>query len=444
MNDLSGKRVLVLGLGISGRSAASFCASQGAEVVAVDERPGSQLEDLGELPPRVTLRLGEPFPDAANFDLVVPSPGVPRERYRACARRAWGDVELAFRALAVPVVAVTGTNGKSTTVCLVEAMLRAAGLRALAAGNLGEPALGLVGRPIDVAVLEVSSFQLETTDAFRPRVSALLNLSEDHLDRHGSLEEYTSAKRRIFARQEAEDIAVLNGDDPRVTALRTGIRAEIHTFRRCTPSERGAWWDGAAIVLRLGGEDIRLPLEGVQLGRGHHRENALAALLAASAAGADPSKAVRALASFTGLPHRGEPVGRIGGVEWINDSKATNPGAALAALTSQTAPVVWIAGGRDKGLAFEALAEAARGHVRAALLIGEAAGKIAQALTDHVACQRVGTLEEAVHRAHSLAEPGDVVVLAPACASFDQFADFEDRGDQFRQLVHALPEARER
>jgi UDP-N-acetylmuramoylalanine--D-glutamate ligase len=444
MNDLSGKRVLVLGLGISGRSAASFCASQGAEVVAVDERPGSQLEDLGELPPRVTLRLGEPFPDAANFDLVVPSPGVPRERYRACARRAWGDVELAFRALAVPVVAVTGTNGKSTTVCLIEAMLRAAGLRALAAGNLGEPALGLVGRPIDVAVLEVSSFQLETTDAFRPRVSALLNLSEDHLDRHGSLEEYTSAKRRIFARQEAEDIAVLNGDDPRVTALRTGIRAEIHTFRRCTPSERGAWWDGAAIVLRLGGEDIRLPLEGVQLGRGHHRENALAALLAASAAGADPSKAVRALASFTGLPHRGEPVGRIGGVEWINDSKATNPGAALAALTSQTAPVVWIAGGRDKGLAFEALAEAARGHVRAALLIGEAAGKIAQALTDHVACQRVGTLEEAVHRAHSLAEPGDVVVLAPACASFDQFADFEDRGDQFRQLVHALPEARER
>jgi UDP-N-acetylmuramoylalanine--D-glutamate ligase len=471
MNDLSGKRVLVLGLGISGRSAASFCASQGAEVVAVDERSGSQLEGLGELPPRVTLRLGEPFPDAANFDLVVPSPGVPRERYRACARRAWGDVELAFRALAVPVVAVTGTNGKSTTVCLIEAMLRAAGLRALAAGNLGEPALGLVGRPIDVAVLEVSSFQLETTDAFRPRVSALLNLSEDHLDRHGSLEEYTSAKRRIFARQEAEDIAVLNGDDPRVTALRTGIRAEIHTFRRCTPSERGAWWDGAAMVLRLGGEDIRLPLEGVQLGRGHHRENALAALLAASAAGADPSKAVRALASFTGLPHRGEPVGRIGGVEWINDSKATNPGAARAAITSQTAPVVWIAGGRDKGLAFEALAEAARGQtapvvwiaggrdkglafealaeaargrVRAALLIGEAAGKIAQALTDHVACQRVGTLEEAVHRAHSLAEPGDVVVLAPACASFDQFADFEDRGDQFRQLVNALPEAGER
>jgi len=444
MNDLSGQRVLVLGLGISGRSAAAFCVSQGAEVVAVDERPASQLQDLGELPPRVTLRLGEPFPDAADFDLVVPSPGVPRERYQACARRAWGDVELAFRALAVPVVAVTGTNGKSTTVCLVEEMLRAAGLRALAAGNLGEPALGLVGRPIDVAVLEVSSFQLETVDAFRPRVSVLLNLSEDHLDRHGTLEEYISAKRRIFARQEAEDVAVLNGDDPRVASLRAGIRAEIRSFRRFTPSDSGAWWDGGAIVLRAGGEEIRLTLEGIELGRGYQRENVLAALLAATAAGANPSKAARALASFKGLPHRGELVGRIGAVEWINDSKATNPGAALAAISSRKAPIIWIAGGRDKGLSFEALAEAARENVRTALLIGEAAGKIARALSGRVAFELVETLEEAVHRAHSLAEPGDAVVLAPACASFDQFKGFEERGDQFMKLVRALPEARGR
>jgi len=443
MKDLSGQRVLILGLGISGRSAAAYCASQGAEVLAVDERPGSQLEDLGELASRVTVRVGEPFPDAADFDLVVPSPGVPRERYQACARRAWGDVELAFRALSVPVVAVTGTNGKSTTTRLVEAMLRAAGLRALAAGNLGEPALGLVGQAIDVAVLEVSSFQLETTDAFRPRVSVLLNLSEDHLDRHRTLDGYASAKRRIFARQEPEDVAVLNGDDPRVMAMRAGIRAEIRLFRRSAPSERGAWWDGAAIVLRAGGEPIRLLLEGVEPRSWHDRENALAALLAASAAGADPSKAVRALASFKGLPHRCERVRRIGTVEWINDSKATNPGAALAALASQSAPVIWIAGGRDKGLPFEALAGAARGKVRSALLIGEAAEKLASALAGSVAVERIGTLEEAVQRAHSLAEPGDVVVLAPACASFDQFASFEDRGDQFRKFVQALPEARE-
>jgi UDP-N-acetylmuramoylalanine--D-glutamate ligase len=272
----------------------------------------------------------------------------------------------------------------------------------------------------------------------------MLNLSEDHLDRHGSMEEYTSAKQRIFARQEADDVAVLNGDDPRVTALQPEIRAEIRTFRQFTPSERGAWWDGAAIVLRAGGDDIRLHLEGIPLGSGHHRQNALAALLAASAAGADPSKAARALASFKGLPHRSELVRRIQGVDWINDSKATNPGAALAALTSQATPVVWIAGGRDKGLDFEALAEAASGRVRTALLIGEAAGKIAASLTGRVAFEHTGTLEEAVHRAHSLAEPGDAVVLAPACACFDQFAGFEDRGEQFRELVQALPESRER
>jgi UDP-N-acetylmuramoylalanine--D-glutamate ligase len=187
---------------------------------------------------------------------------------------------------------------------------------------------------------------------------------------------------------------------------------------------------------------MRLPLEGIELGSGYHRENALAALLAACAAGAEPSKAARALTTFRGLPHRGERVRSIGGVAWINDSKATNPGAAQAALASQSAPVVWIAGGRDKGLAFEPLAEAAGRSVRTALLIGEAADKIAGALADRVALERVATLEEAVGRAHALAQPGDVVLLAPACASFDQFTDFEARGERFRQLVHALQEAR--
>jgi UDP-N-acetylmuramoylalanine--D-glutamate ligase len=233
---------------------------------------------------------------------------------------------------------------------------------------------------------------------------------------------------------------VLNGDDRRVMATAADIRAEVRTFRRSLPSERGGWWDGDAIVLRIGGEEMRLALEGVELGRGYRRENALAALLAACAAGAEPSKAARALSTFRGLPHRGERVRGVGGVTWVNDSKATNPGAALAALASQSAPVVWIAGGRDKGLDFEPLAEAAGRRVRKALLIGEAADKIAGALADRVAFEHVATLERAVGRAHALALPGDVVLLAPACASFDQFADFEERGERFRQLVHALPE----
>lgn len=441
MEYLLGQRVLVLGLGTSGKSAAAFCAAQGASVMAVDERPARQLEGLESLPSSVALRVGEPFPDAADFDLVVPSPGVPPERYRAHARRVLGDIELAFRALSVPVVAVTGTNGKSTTVRLVEAMLRAAGLRALAAGNLGEPALGLVGRPIDIAVLEVSSFQLETTEVFRPRVSVLLNLSEDHLDRHASFAQYAAAKRRIFARQESDDVAVVNGDDAEVMALAAGIRPQIRRFARYTPSPEGAWWDGSAVVLRTGGKDLRLHPEGPELERGHHRQNALAALLAACAAGAEPAKAIEALASFRGLPHRSERVRTVGGVDWINDSKATNPGAALATLTGQIAPVIWIAGGKDKGLSFETLAEAARGKVRTALLIGEATEKIARALAGRVAFERVDDLEKAIARAQRLAEPGDAVVLAPACASFDQFANFEERGERFRQLVLALPEA---
>ena len=192
MLELAGQSVLVLGLGLSGRSAARFCAARGARVVAADERPAGELEGLSALGADVDVRVGAPFPDAAGFDLVVPSPGVPPERYRAGARRVWGDVELASRALPVPIVAVTGTNGKSTTTHLVAEALRAAGLRAAAAGNVGEPALDLVGEALDQVVLEVSSFQLETTESFRPRVAVILNLSPDHLDRHGSFEAFAS------------------------------------------------------------------------------------------------------------------------------------------------------------------------------------------------------------------------------------------------------------
>jgi UDP-N-acetylmuramoylalanine--D-glutamate ligase len=214
MLELAGKRVLVLGLGLSGRSAAAFCAGRGARVLAVDER--AELPPPA-LPAGVEVQLGGALPDPGGFDLVVPSPGVPEERhraYRSSACRVWGDVELAARCLAVPVVAVTGTNGKSTTVRLLEVMLRAAGLRARAGGNVGEPALDLVGLPLDVAVLEVSSFQLEAVEALRPRVAVLLNVTPDHLDRHRSLEAYAATKARLFARQEPTDHAVVNGDDP--------------------------------------------------------------------------------------------------------------------------------------------------------------------------------------------------------------------------------------
>jgi len=440
MLDLDGQNVLVLGAGISGRSAAAFCAQQGARVVLADERAEV---GAGELPRGVETRLGAPFPDAGDFDLVVPSPGVPPARYRARARRVWGDIELAYRALAVPIVAVTGTNGKSTTVRLLEAMLRAAGLRARAGGNVGDAALGLVGEPLDVAVLEVSSFQLDTIESFRPRVAVLLNVTPDHLDRHGDLAGYLAAKARIFENQTADDVAIVNAD-PALDTLAAGLAARVWRFTARGAIERGACWDGEAVCLRIGATPQRFPLEGLPRPSGPLRENLLAALLAVVALGAEPAKALAALATFQPLPHRTELVASLSGVAWVNDSKATNPGATVPALALETRPVIWIAGGKDKGLDYAELAGARLSGVRRALLIGAAAERIAAALAGRVEVETVGTLEAAVTRAAELARPGDVVLLSPACASFDQFRNFEHRGERFRELVRGLDEGRRR
>jgi UDP-N-acetylmuramoylalanine--D-glutamate ligase len=442
MLRFDGQDVLVLGLGRSGTSAAHFCAARGARVVAADERPADALPDLSALPPGVETAVGGAFPDPAGFDLVVPSPGVPPARYRARARRVWGDIEIAFRALPVPIVAVTGTNGKSTTTCLIEALLRAAGLRARAAGNLGEPALELVGLPLDVAVLEVSSFQLETIESFRPKVAVILNITPDHLDRHGSFAAYREAKARILANQQADDAAVLNVGDPEVRALADRVRGRAVPFTIGGPLERGAWLDAEAVVLcGDAGPARRVSLEGLRLHGRHNRENAVAALAAVWAAGADLARAATALPAFRGLPHRMEEVARIGGVAFVNDSKATNPGAAVSALAGAGAPVVWIAGGRGKGLDFADVADTAAKTARAAVLIGEAAASLRDALAGRIETRTAASLEEAVGVAAGLAQPGDVVLLAPACASFDQFRNFEHRGERFRAAVAALPGA---
>ncbi len=416
---------------MTGRSAAAFCAARGADVVLADERPG---DPPGPVAPGVRVRAGEPFPDPAGFDLVVPSPGVPRERW-AAAREAAGDVELAGRMLTVPIAAVTGTNGKSTTVLLLEALLRASGLRAEAAGNLGRPVLDLVGKPLDVAVVEVSSFQLEAVERFRPRVAVWLNTTPDHLDRHGDFETYAATKARLLARQGPEDVAVLAGDDPVVMA-HAQTRARVWRFTREGPCVPGAWLEGDTAVVDDGGGAVRVPLAGRL--EGIPRDNVLAALLAARALGADLAQAATGLLEFRPLPHRLEPVAEHGGVLFVNDSKATNPGAAAGALRQMRRPVVWIAGGRDKGVPYEAVVEAARGRVQHALLVGEAAPAIARALGQSVPHEQVGTVPEAVRRAAILARPGDVVLLAPACASFDQFESFEDRGTCFRQTVASV------
>jgi len=441
--------ILVLGLGMSGRSAAHFCAERGARVTAADERGAGTLsvspesELAGELGPNIEVLCGQPFPDPSRFDLVVPSPGIPPSRYAKAARRVWGDIELAGRALTIPIVAVTGTNGKSTTVRLIEAMLNAAGRRAEAAGNVGTPALSLPGKPLDVAVLEVSSFQLETIESFRPQVAVVLNITPDHLDRHGDLEGYCEAKRRILENQGPEDVAVLDFDNALVRSFAGHARGEVIPFGRHSPPSldnhpRAAWIDSGVATFADGHSLERIPLDTGGGLSSHDRDNVLAALTAAWALGVDPLSASQALSDFRALPHRCEVVPFPGEVRWINDSKATNPGAAQRAIEGSGAPVVWIAGGKGKGLSFESLAEVARNRVKVALLIGEAEEEIARALEGHVTWESCGDLDTAVDRAAALAEAGDIVLLAPACASFDQFDNFEHRGECFRAAVQRL------
>jgi UDP-N-acetylmuramoylalanine--D-glutamate ligase len=436
--ELAGQNVLVLGLGLSGRSAANFCAKQGAQVLAVDERPEDKMPPLSGLSNEIEVRLGMPFPDLSGYDLVVPSPGIPAARWQDSSQKAWGDIELCYRALSIPIIAVTGTNGKSTVVRMIESMARAAGLRARAAGNVGIPALELVGAPLDLAILEVSSFQLESTDKFRPRVSVLLNLSPDHFDRHRDLEGYLAAKKRIFARQGAGDSAILNGDESRVRDVPLPAGVERLLFERHSSADDGAFMDGEKGFVRRGGSQQIVDLSGISPACAGQRENLLAALLALAAIEVDLELAAQALVGFEGLPHRCETVAEIRGVRYVDDSKATNIGAAMHALETTSGPIIWIVGGRHKGGVLKTLADHAKAHVRHALLIGEAESEFEAAFEGLIPCECVGNIKNAVAKAAKIATSGNVVLLAPACASFDQFESFEERGRCFQAAVQAL------
>ncbi len=448
--DLSHKSVLVLGLGLSGRSAATFCGERGANVTAADERPAHQIDQFEALQQALGIRevrVGAPFPDPSEYDITIPSPGVPEFRYRERANLAWGDIELAGHFLEVPIVAVTGTNGKSTTVKLIESMLRCGGRRVQAAGNVGTPVLSLVGAPLDLAVLEVSSFQLEATQSFRPDIAVVLNLSPDHLDRHGDFQRYAKAKQRLLAHQEATDVAVLSFDDEHVRAMANATAAEVIGFSlRGEPRDdslrRATWFDSGTAVLRNGDQIRRVDLTECRLSGEHNRENLLAALTTAWLCGVDPDTAAAALADFNGLPHRSERVSNTLDLEWIDDSKATNPGAAMRALEGLPHPVIWIAGGRGKGLSFDALADCAVEHAIRVLLVGESAPEIEEALRGRLPCERVENLRSAVERAAEIGQPGDIVLLAPGCSSLDQFTNFEERGRCFQQAIEQLERRR--
>lgn len=442
--DFQGRKVAVVGLASSGLAAAELLVSQGAAVIAVDAKPLEQLPGAAQ----ALARLGVPFrpqsPEAlADAECVVISPGVPAglEILDEARRRGVpviGEVELAFRFLQGEIIGITGSNGKTTTTALVGHLLQQCGIPAQVGGNIGTvPASAMVrsSRPGQWNVLELSSFQLETIQRFRARIGVALNVTEDHLDRHGSFERYAAAKARLFENQTAEDWAVLNADDPVTRGYASMTAARTLWFSLTRRVEPGAWLEQG--VLMLGGEPL-LSASDVPLRGRHNLENILAASLAAFLAGAPASGIASAIRTFRAVEHRLEYVDTIRGVAYYNDSKATNVSSAVKAVEALQGPLWIILGGKDKGGSYAPLAEALRNKARAALLIGQAAPLIARALEGLMPVVPCGTLEAAVAFAAENARPGDTVLLAPACASFDQFEDYQHRGRVFKQLVARL------
>jgi UDP-N-acetylmuramoylalanine--D-glutamate ligase len=446
--ELRNKRVLVVGLARTGVATSLFCAAHGARVTATESRSEEELGDSIAPLRAAGLRLelgGHRDETLMDQDLIVPSPGVPADASLLQVARAkgiciWSEIELADRFRKGRLIGVTGSNGKTTTTTLIEHILRSAGFSTILAGNIGTPLISVVERTKDatIAVVELSSFQLEWIEVFRSNISVFLNLTPDHLDRHHTFEAYSAAKARIFANQTETDSAVLNADDP-ATASLAPAKPQVYWFSRKQRVAQGAFIREKEIFFRRdGAEESILKLADIQLAGAHNVENVLAAVVAARLAGAAPAAIAKGVRSFAGVEHRLEFVAEIGGVRYYNDSKATNVDATLKALDAFPGRILVILGGKDKGSDYTLLRAPLRGKAILALLIGAAAEKIEGQITGSVAIERAGTLERAVEIASHAARPGDVVALAPACASFDQFQDYEHRGRVFKDLVHQL------
>ncbi len=449
MIDLAGKRVVVVGLARSGEAACRLLLKQGASVIGTDQRSEGELGPglYGLRRDGVVLELGgHRSLSPLSADLVVVSPGIDLrepffQRVRAAGIPLIGEVELAYQCSEATFIGVTGTNGKSTTTTLLGAILKEAGLPSVVAGNIGTPlcqvAPGLPARELVVA--ELSSFQLETIKEFRPRVGLLLNLAPDHLDRYDQIEDYYQAKARLFQNQDRSDFAVVNADDSLVLEAAQKARARQVAFSRRKRLAEGAYLDEERLILALSGRrETICRWDEVKIQGVHNLENALAASIAAILVGA-PTKAIRrGLVQFEGLEHRLEFVAEIGGVRFINDSKGTNVGAVVRSLESFSVPLVLIAGGKDKQSDFTPLVPLVRERVKRLILIGQATAKLRSQLDRACPMEEAPSLEEAVRRAAASASPGEVVLLSPACASFDMFTDFEDRGRVFKEAVRRL------
>jgi UDP-N-acetylmuramoylalanine--D-glutamate ligase len=446
--DLQGKRVLVVGLARTGVATALFCAARGARVTATDSRTENEIgESVAKLRNAgVVLELGghreQTFLDQ---DLIIPSPGVPADEVHLQKARAhnvkiWSEIELAYRFMTGRLIGITGSNGKTTTTSLVQHILAAAGMHTVLAGNIGTPLIACVDAMNEISwtVAELSSFQLELIETFRPNIGVLLNLTPDHLDRHHTMAAYGAAKARLFENQTGDDAAIVNADDS-AAAKYAPAHLRVYWFSRKRELAPGAFVYGEDIVFHRDGANERLlKVSDVPLLGAHNLENVLAAAAAARLAGASAAEIAAGVRSFAGVEHRIEFVAEVGGVRYYNDSKATNVDAALKALDSFPGRILIILGGKDKDSDYTVLQKPLRDKAILALLIGAAADKIERQISGSVAIERAETLERAVETASHAAQPGDVVLLAPACASFDQFQNYEHRGRTFKDLVRKL------
>jgi UDP-N-acetylmuramoylalanine--D-glutamate ligase len=451
--DFKGTRVLVVGLARTGVATSLFCAERGAMVTATDSRAANELGDsIAKLRSAgIRLELSGHYDAILNGQqLIVPSPGVPADaplllKARELKIPVWSEIELAYRSLNGKLIGITGSNGKTTTTTLIDHILCHTGFPTKLAGNIGTPLIAQVSETTDrtITVAELSSFQLELIESFRPAISVLLNLTPDHLDRHKTFAAYSAAKARIFENQIEEDSAIINLDDPASREIAPS-RPQVYWFSRKSNVEQGAFVrDGKVIFRQRGDDETILAVSDIPLPGAHNLENVLAATVATRLVGAQPAQIAEAIRSFAGVEHRIEFVADISGVRYYNDSKATNVDATLKALEAFPGRIIVILGGKDKDSDYTQLRSALREKAILALLIGAAAGKIEHQIDGSVAIKRAETIEHAVEAASQAAHAGDIVLLAPACASFDQFQNYEHRGRVFKNLVRQLQRSTE-
>jgi UDP-N-acetylmuramoylalanine--D-glutamate ligase len=450
MLELAGKRVLVVGLGKSGLAAAHFLKERGARVTVSDSRPATLINELSSL-------LDEGFIVEAGShglltfrrqDLIVVSPGVPMSTpelmtVRAIGAHIIGELELGAQFLRGEIVAITGSNGKTTTTALLGEILKASGRPTLVGGNIGRPVTAMVAEstPQTWSVLEVSSFQLETVETFRPRIALVLNITPDHLDRHGTFEAYAAAKARITESQTAEDFLVLNAEDAPTQGIAAKTQAQIYWFSARRQIKQGTFVHGDSIFFTAkegASPEPVMPVAEIGLAGRHNVENVLAAVCAARLAGVPAASVRSAVAAFRAVEHRLEFVRELDGVRYFNDSKATNVDATAKAVEAFPGGIWLILGGKDKDSDYTVLVPLLRGRVKTVITIGSAAEKIERQLAGIVKIERAETMERAVALARANATTGDTVLLAPACASFDQFENYEHRGRVFKELVTEL------